>query len=107
MKFIFLIIHIAVCTGLIFIILLQQGKGAGMGISLGGGSSQTLFGSSGATTFLQKITASIAIIFMITSMALSVFYSKTGTASMMEGIKIPASIMEKSVPENTQESVPK
>lgn len=100
MKFIFLIIHVAVCTGLIFIVLLQQGKGAGMGISLGGGSSQTLFGSSGATTFLQKITTAIAIIFMITSMALSIFYSKTGTASIMEGLKTPASVTEKSVPEN-------
>ena len=103
MKFIFLIIHVAVCVGLIFIVLLQQGKGAGMGISLGGGSSQTLFGSSGATTFLQKITTAIAVIFMITSMALSIFYSKTGTSSIMEGFKTPVSVTE-TVPEQTNET---
>ena len=104
MKFIFLIIHVAVCVGLIFIVLLQQGKGAGMGISLGGGSSQTLFGSSGATTFLQKITTAVAIIFMVTSMALSMFYSKAGTTSIMEGLKVPASSVTETIPEQTSET---
>ena len=103
MKFLFLIIHIAVCMGLVFIVLLQQGKGAGMGISLGGGGSQTLFGSSGATTFLQKVTTAIAIIFMITSMALSMFYSKTGKASIMEGVRTSAPVAESSIPSGTNE----
>ena len=103
MKFIFLIIHIAICMGLVFIVLLQQGKGAGMGISLGGGSSQTLFGSSGATTFLQKITTAIAIVFMITSMALSMFYSKTGKASIMESLKTSPPVAESSsIPKQTE-----
>jgi len=97
-KVIFLIIHIAVCVGLVFIVLLQQGKGAGMGISLGGGSSQTLFGSSGATTFLQKITTAVAIVFMVTSIALSMFYSKTGKSSIMGDLKTPPPVVEMTIP---------
>ncbi|MBW2358489.1 MAG: preprotein translocase subunit SecG, partial [Deltaproteobacteria bacterium] len=50
MQIIFLIVHVVVCLSLILIILVQQGKGAGMGAAFGG-SSQTVFGSAGATSF--------------------------------------------------------
>ena len=50
------IIHVIVCLALILIVLLQTGKGAGMGATFGGGGSQTLFGSSGGSTFLSKAT---------------------------------------------------
>ncbi|WP_394700232.1 preprotein translocase subunit SecG [uncultured Desulfosarcina sp.] len=53
------------------IVLLQTGKGADMGAAFGGGSSQTLFGSSGASTFLSKATTAAAIIFMLTSLILA------------------------------------
>jgi preprotein translocase subunit SecG len=46
-----LLIHVVVCIALIMIVLLQTGKGADMGAAFGGGSSQTLFGSTGASTF--------------------------------------------------------
>jgi len=65
------IIHILVCVGLILIVLLQTGKGADMGASFGGGSSQTIFGPTGGATFLSKATTAIAIIFMITSLFLA------------------------------------
>ena len=64
------ILHVLACLILIMIVLLQAGKGANMGAAFGG-SSQTVFGSSGAGTFLGKMTAVIAIIFMLTSLTLS------------------------------------
>jgi len=65
------VIHLTVCLFLIFIILIQSSKGAEMGAAFGG-SSQTLFGSRGAATFLSKLTTGAAIAFMLTSLLLAV-----------------------------------
>jgi preprotein translocase subunit SecG len=78
-----MIVHIVVCLALIFIVLLQTGRGAGIGAAFGG-SSQTVFGSSGATPFLAKLTAAAAILFMVTSMALTILGHRGG-ASVMQG----------------------
>jgi preprotein translocase subunit SecG len=71
MSILLIVIHIVVCIALIMIVLLQTGKGADMGAAFGGGSSQTLFGSTGASTFLSKATTGAAIIFMVTSLGLA------------------------------------
>jgi preprotein translocase subunit SecG len=60
---------------MIGIVLLQKGKGAEMGAAFGG-SSQTLFGSRGAATFLNKLTTAAAALFMITSLLLSMSLTK-------------------------------
>jgi preprotein translocase subunit SecG len=73
------VIHVAACIVLICIVLLQAGKGANMGAAFGG-SSQTVFGSSGAGTFLGKMTAAIAIIFMLTSLTLTYSASRKGSS---------------------------
>jgi preprotein translocase subunit SecG len=65
------IIHISVCVFLILIVLLQQGKGADMGATFGGGS-QTVFGASGADNLLTKVTTTVAVLFMITSIFLTI-----------------------------------
>ena len=64
MTTILIIVHVLVCVALILIVLLQTGKGADMGAAFGGGGSQTLFGSTGASTFLSKATTGAAIIFI-------------------------------------------
>jgi preprotein translocase subunit SecG len=64
------IIHLLVCFFLIFIVLIQSSKGAELGAAFGG-SSQTLFGSRGATTLLSKLTTIAAVVFMLTSLLLS------------------------------------
>ena len=69
------VLHLIVCLFLIFIILIQSSKGAEMGAAFGG-SSQTLFGSRGAATFLSKLTTGAAIAFMLTSLTLAVFSIK-------------------------------
>ena len=85
MKAVLLLIHVAVCVTLILIVLVQRGKGAGMGAAFGG-SSQTVFGSAGATSFLHKLTTAVAIIFMLTSLGLSFFFGRGGPTSIMEDV---------------------
>ncbi len=72
-----LAIHILVCVALIMIILLQSGKGADIGAVFGGGSSNTLFGSTGATPFLSKLTIGVAVMFMVTSIFLTYFSGRS------------------------------
>jgi preprotein translocase subunit SecG len=81
------IVHVTVCIVLILVVLLQAGKGANMG-AVFGGSSQTIFGSSGPGTFLGKMTTIVAIVFMLTSFSLSYTASRKGS-SLMEGARPP------------------
>ena len=78
------IVHILVCLLLILIVLLQTGRGADLGAAFGGGSSQTLFGSSGPGGFLTKITTAVAVIFMATSIGLAYFSSHRSTGSVVK-----------------------
>jgi preprotein translocase subunit SecG len=75
MATLLVVIHILCCIFLISIVLLQGGKGAEMGAAFGG-SSQTIFGSRGASTFLSKLTTGSAIVFMLTSLILSMVANK-------------------------------
>jgi preprotein translocase subunit SecG len=81
------LVHVLACFILILVVLLQAGKGANMGAAFGG-SSQTVFGSSGAGTFLGKLTATVAIIFMLTSLLLTHTATQRGS-SIVESSKIP------------------
>jgi preprotein translocase subunit SecG len=83
------IVHLLACLALICIVLLQHGKGAGIGAAFGG-SSQTVFGSTGAAPFLAKLTAIVAILFMCTSLALTFFGRQKETSIMQDVGKKPA-----------------
>ena len=72
------ILHLMACLFLIFIILIQRSKGAEMGAAFGG-STQTLFGSRGAATFMNKLTTASAIVFMLTSLSLAVLSINRGS----------------------------
>ena len=63
MQDILLIVFLVVALALVGVILLQQGKGAGMGASFGAGASGTVFGSTGSGNVLTKITTVLAIVF--------------------------------------------
>lgn len=95
-------VHVLICLALILIVLLQKGKGASMGAAFGG-SSQTVFGSTGATPFLSKLTTAIAIIFMFTSLSLSFFFVRGHSTSIMEGVKQTAP-MEQKAPAQTPQA---
>ena len=75
METLILIVHIFVALLLILVVLLQSGKGGGMGATFGG-ASQQIFGGRGAGSFLTKITTGAAIIFFLTSLTLSMIGSK-------------------------------
>ena len=77
------ILHIIVSIGLILVVLLQTGKGAEVG-AVFGGSSSTIFGSSGAGNFLTRLTTGMAIVFMMTSLALGYFAGKKPTATIFD-----------------------
>lgn len=67
----FTIVHVLLCVFMIFVILLQPGKDAGMGAALGGGAATSAFGGRGAVTFLSKLTGVSAALFFMTSLGLS------------------------------------
>ena len=77
-------LHIMACLVLVLVVLLQRGKGGDIGAALGGGSSNTVFGSRGAGNFLTKITTASAITFMVTSLTLS-YLSTQDTDSVIFG----------------------
>ena len=95
MSTILIIVHVIVCVALIMIVLLQTGKGADMGAAFGGGGSQTLFGSTGASTFLSKATTGAAIVFMLTSLALAYLSSHRTADSIIKSTPAP---VEQSAP---------
>jgi len=81
-----IVLHLIICITLIMIVLLQTGKGSEIG-AVFGSSSQTLFGSTGGSTFFGKLTAAVAIVFMITSLVLASRSSRVPKESVMSGVK--------------------
>ncbi len=79
-----IIIHIAMSVALIAIVLLQTGKGASIG-AVFGSSSQTVFGSRGPTSFLHKLTTVAAVVFMLTSLGLTIYKARQEEASVITG----------------------
>ncbi len=83
MVIIVTVIHVIVSLGLILVVLLQTGKGAEVG-AVFGGSSSTIFGSSGAGNFLTKLTTGMAVVFMITSLTLGFYASRKPSATIFD-----------------------
>ena len=82
-----LTVHVLVALGIIFLVLLQHGKGADMGAAFGGGSSGSLFGATGSANFLSRTTAALAVVFFLTSLGLAYVAThkpKTGGSVMQE-----------------------
>lgn len=95
METLILVVHVLVAIAMIAFILLQQGKGAEMGASFGGGSSQTVFGAAGAASFLTRATAVLAAIFFITSLSLAIFARKNSeTFGMVPTVQAEAAKTE-------------
>ena len=85
----FTIVHVLLSVFMIFVILLQPGKDAGMGAALGGGAATSAFGGRGAVTFLSKLTAVCAGLFFLTSLGLS-FVGVRGSVTGGMGTKAAA-----------------
>jgi preprotein translocase subunit SecG len=83
-----MILHIIVSLFIVGVVLLQQGKSADLAGAFGGQGSQTAFGPRGAANLLTKLTTWSAVIFMITSISLTVVLSRSnGDHSVLSGVK--------------------
>jgi preprotein translocase subunit SecG len=76
MYIIFLLVHVLVCIFLIIVVLLQSGKAADLAGAFGGMGSQTAFGPRGSATLLSKATTISAVLFMVTSLSLSILATR-------------------------------
>jgi len=76
-QFVLVTLHVIICALLIAVIMLQSGEAADLAGAFGGAGSQTAFGPRGAATFLSKATTWCAIMFMLTSMALTMHQNST------------------------------
>ena len=76
MYYLVLTVHILVCIFLIIVVLLQSGKAADLAGAFGGMGSQTAFGPRGSATLLSKATTVSAVLFMVTSLSLSIIASR-------------------------------
>jgi preprotein translocase subunit SecG len=102
MYFLVMFVHVVVCIFLIIVVLLQSGKAADLAGAFGGMGSQTAFGPRGSATLLSKATTISAVLFMVTSLSLSILATRNaglGT-SVLEGLP------QKSAPAQVPVSVP-
>lgn len=104
---ILLVIHVLLSISIIGLIMLQRGKGADAGASLGGGSSGSVFGARGAANFLSRTTAVLAAAFFVTSLGLAYLASNVeSTSTISDGsvlqapseIPVASDIMPSDVP---------
>ncbi|MDA3869623.1 MAG: preprotein translocase subunit SecG [Gammaproteobacteria bacterium] len=88
---ILLVLQVFLALGIIALILLQKGKGAGEGAAFGGGGASTVFGASGSSNFLSKSTAILAVCFFINSLALAYLAgNRDDPTSVIDTIETPA-----------------
>lgn len=87
METILTTIHIFAALFMIGVVLLQAGKGSGMGAAFGGGQSQAMFGNSSGMSFMGKLTAGVATVFMLTSISLA--YLASTQDSVVDDIEQP------------------
>ena len=96
------VVHIVVSVLLIITVLIQPGKGDNLGSIFGGGTSQSIFGASGAAPFLTKLTRILALCFIITSLSLAYFATRSTTSSVVEEHHtLPAPGEEEKAPEES------
>jgi len=92
-QFVLVTLHVIICGLLIAVIMLQSGEAADLAGAFGGAGSQTAFGPRGAATFLSKATTWCAIMFMLTSMALTMHQNSalasTGSSVLQQFSKAP------------------
>ena len=121
MYYLLLAVHILVCIFLIIVVLLQSGKAADLAGAFGGMGSQTAFGPRGSATLLSKATTVSAILFMFTSLSLSIMATrnaglgstvlqeapkKSAPANSKTNLPAPGQPAQQPAPGNTQQSIP-
>lgn len=98
------VIHVLVAVFMILVVLLQGGNQGGVGAAFGGGNSQGVFGATGATSFFGKLTYGAAVVFMLTSITLTIQQGGRGNIGLkekLEGSSQPAQPNKAEVPAAT------
>ncbi|MFA6034809.1 MAG: preprotein translocase subunit SecG [Myxococcota bacterium] len=98
------VIHVIAAIFLVLVVLLQTGKGASLGAAFGG-SSQTVFGASGAGNFMTKLTAGSAVVFMFTSLSLA-YLSSHSDSSIEKALRQEQAITEQKPSGMTTDKAP-
>jgi preprotein translocase subunit SecG len=87
-----LTLQVLSALAVILLVLIQHGKGADMGAAFGSGASGSLFGATGSANFLSRLTAAMAAVFFISTLALAfAAHERPSSGSVMEGVSTPAS----------------
>lgn len=94
------IVHIIVCVFLILVVLLQQGKSQDFSSTFGGGGTQSSFGARSGATLLTKATTVSAVLFMVTSMTLTIMMTNRGSTSVIDENSLPSAAAP-AVPDGT------
>ncbi|MFK7873196.1 MAG: preprotein translocase subunit SecG [Oligoflexales bacterium] len=92
------IVHVLACTFIILVVLIQGGNQGGVGAAFGGGNSQGVFGASGATSLLGKLTFLAGLCFVVTCISLSVMQGQGGKVGLYEKIKLEKEKSSETVP---------
>jgi preprotein translocase subunit SecG len=90
MESVVLVVHVLLAIGVISLVLLQHGRGADAGAAFGSGSSSTVFGSRGASSFLSKMTTMIAALFFVSSLGLALLAAQRPTVTSVTDTVKPA-----------------
>ena len=101
------VLHVLTCVFLIIVVLLQSGRGADVAAAFGGMGSQTAFGPRGSATVLTRATTWSAILFMVTSITLSVIASRRSTGGSVLGDIKPSQTKSQPAPQQTPPATPK
>ena len=101
MENLLIFFYIVISISLILLVLLQQGKGSDIGSAFGGGSSNAMFGSSGSSNPLTKVTAIVSAIFLVLSLSIT-YISRN---SLEQGLDIDETVVEETgiLPEGNPE----
>ena len=97
MLIVLTLVHILVCVFLVIVVLLQSGKAADLAGAFGGMGSQTAFGPRGSATVLSRATTISTVLFMLTSLTLSIMATRSGAGG--------SSVLQRATPK-TQQSAP-
>jgi preprotein translocase subunit SecG len=98
-----LILHIIICILLIIIVLFQAGKKFGLSGLMGGGSSDAIVTGAGGNSLIKKITTVFAVLFLLTSLSLTLMTAKNTNRSLMSDIMPPTPVMpDTNIPKDVQ-----
>ncbi len=101
-----LVVYLIVAIILVGFVLIQQGKGAGMGASFGSGASNTVFGASGAGNFMTRTTAVLAVMFFVLSLVLGNLSTNKVSADEAFSDLTVDEVVEQPVEVDTSDQIP-